>query len=321
MEIGFIRIYQILSASKCFFQDECFSCDGKQAEPGRSGMRVTDIGGNEGGCECVTPPWRTPEFWDRRASSFAEHDKDSGFADSFMKLIEMEPEWTVLDVGSATGTLAIPLAKRAKSITALDFSGKMLDLLRKRRDDAGIDNIRTVHGRWEDDWKSLGIIPHNVVVASRSMPLGPALNAIAKLSEYAVKRVYVAVAAGDGPRDRRVYQAIDREFAPPSHYGEINLMLSQLGFYARNAFIAYDDTSSYTDHDEAFVTLKQSISGISTQEEEKLKAFLRHSLVLKDGRWRLFPLREIRWAVIWWDKNPVNVIIGNYVEGGLVTGC
>ncbi len=265
-------------------------------------MQVTYSGNEKDPSWGEPPPWRTPEFWDRRASSFAEHDKGSGYADAFMKIIAMEPDWTVLDVGSATGTLAIPLAKKAKSITALDFSSKMLALLRKRCDDSGIDNIRTVHGRWEDDWQSLGIIPHDVVIASRSMPLGSARAAIAKLNEYARKRVYVVVAAGNGPRDRRVYEAIGREFTPPPHYGEINLMLAQQGFSAGNAFISYQDTSSYGTHEEAFEFLKRSIPDISMREEEMLKAFLRQSLVLKDGRWKLYPVREIRWAVIWWDK-------------------
>lgn len=252
------------------------------------------------------PPWRTPEFWDQRASSFAEHDKGSGYADTFMKIIEMESDWTVLDVGSAAGTLGIPLAQKAKSITALDFSSKMLELLQQRCDNSGIDNIRTVHGRWEDDWNSLGIIPHDVVIASRSMPLGSARAAIAKLNEYARKRVYVVVAAGEGPRDSRVYEAIGREFRPPSHYGEINMMLAQQGLSAGNAFISYEDTSNYKSPEEAFDSLKRSIPEISTQEEEKLYSYLRHSLVLKDGRWKLNPVRVIRWAVIWWDKKPVD---------------
>lgn len=248
------------------------------------------------------PPWRTPGFWDQRASSFAEHDKGSGYADAFMKIIDMESDWSVLDVGSATGTLAIPLAGKARCITALDFSSKMLEVLRQRCDDSGIGNIRTVHGRWEDDWGSLGIIPHDVAIASRSMPLGAARTAIAKLDEYARKRVYVVVAAGKGPRDSRVYEAIGREFAPPSHYGEINMLLAQQGLCVGNAFISYQDTSSYENHAEAFESLKRSIPEISTQEEEKLKAFLRQNLVHREGRWKLYPIREIRWAVIWWDK-------------------
>ena len=265
-------------------------------------MQVTYSGKDKDPGWGEPPPWRTPEFWDRRASSFAEHDQGSGYADAFMKIIAMEPDWTVLDVGSATGTLALPLAGNAKSITALDFSSKMLEVLRQRCDEADIHNISTVHGRWEDDWDRLGITPHDVAIASRSMPLGSARAAIAKLNEYTRKRVYVVVAAGNGPRDRRVYEAIGREFTPPPHYGEINLMLAQQGLSAGNAFISYQDTSSYGTHAEAFEFLKRSLPEISPQEEEMLQDFLRKSLVLKGGRWSLYPVREIRWAVIWWDK-------------------
>lgn len=266
-------------------------------------MQVTRLGKVNDPGWGEPPPWRTPEFWDRRASSFAVHDTKSGYAEAFMEIVDLEPDWSVLDVGSATGTLAIPLAGKAQSITALDFSSKMLEVLRRRCDDSDIGNIRTVHGRWEDDWDSLGINPHDVAIASRSMPSGSARAAIAKLNKYARKRVYVVVAAGNGPRDRRVYEAIGRDFNPPPHYGEINLMLAQQGFSAGNAFISYQDTSSYGTHAEAFEFLKRSIPEISPQEEEMLQDFLRQSLVLKGGRWKLYPVREIRWAVIWWDTD------------------
>ncbi len=39
-----------------------------------------------------------------------------------MDKIKIDSDSAVLDVGCGTGTLAIPLAKKTKSVTALDFS-------------------------------------------------------------------------------------------------------------------------------------------------------------------------------------------------------
>ncbi|RUM40533.1 MAG: class I SAM-dependent methyltransferase, partial [Desulfobulbus sp.] len=60
--------------------------------------------------------------WDRKAESFATRATHSVYTERFLALLSPRPEWSVLDIGCGPGTLAIPLARRVKTITALDFS-------------------------------------------------------------------------------------------------------------------------------------------------------------------------------------------------------
>ena len=49
----------------------------------------------------------------------------------------------VVDLGSGSGQLTLDLARHAASVTAVDFSGVMLDLLAERAADAGLGNVDT----------------------------------------------------------------------------------------------------------------------------------------------------------------------------------
>jgi len=60
-------------------------------------------------------------------------DKDD-YISKMLNRIEVKPEWTVLDIGCGPGTLTVPLAKKVKSITALDISSEMLKFLKINAD-------------------------------------------------------------------------------------------------------------------------------------------------------------------------------------------
>ena len=62
--------------------------------------------------------------------------------------MHLEPDYTILDL-ACTGRLSIPIAKKVKSVTAIDQSGGMLALL-KRTCERRMDNITCLQKRWED---------------------------------------------------------------------------------------------------------------------------------------------------------------------------
>jgi len=119
--------------------------------------------------------------WDRRAAGFAERNLDSPFVAQFLSRLQVEPEWSVLDVGCGPGTLAIPLARQVRRITALDYSAAMLDELGKRARQESLTNIRTIQGSWDDDWQKLSIARHDIAIASRSLSVDNLADALRKL--------------------------------------------------------------------------------------------------------------------------------------------
>jgi 2-polyprenyl-3-methyl-5-hydroxy-6-metoxy-1,4-benzoquinol methylase len=102
---------------------------------------------------------RDQEHWNRRAPLFAQivqaNDNDD-YVGPFLRIVNAQPEWSVLDVGCGAGTLASPLAKMVRQVTAIDFSPAMIALLEEHnepREFAMLQRIwragRTTGGPWE----------------------------------------------------------------------------------------------------------------------------------------------------------------------------
>src|SRR5215472_8049260 len=134
---------------------------------------------------------RSPEFWDQRAPSFVRHVSESDYSEQFIEIMRPEADWTVLDIGSGAGTLALPLASRVCHVTALDFSPVMVDLLLADCHQRGITNVSPLLGSWADDWSALGIEKHHIAIASRSMIVEDPRAAFEKLNTMATQRVFV----------------------------------------------------------------------------------------------------------------------------------
>ncbi len=225
------------------------------------------------------------------------------YAARFLAIIKPKPQWTVLDMGCGSGTLAIPLARRTKTVTAVDFSPKMLSMLDERCRAEGIRNIITVEGRWEDDWRKIGICPsYDLAIASRSMVVDDLRGSIAALNNVARKRVCIVTIIGDGPYDRRLFDAVGRSLNLGPDYIYNYNMLYQMGICANVAFIEETRNRMYASREEAFAGMHWMFNHLSIQEEERLQAYLEEHLVPRNGYWRLSYEKVVKWAVIWWDK-------------------
>lgn len=60
----------------------------------------------------------------------------------------MQPGMTALDIGSGTGTFTIPFAGEYASVTSLDISAPMQDMVRQRAEQAQLHNIEYLLGNW-----------------------------------------------------------------------------------------------------------------------------------------------------------------------------
>ncbi len=245
----------------------------------------------------------TPSFWDKRAPEFSKQlAAKTEYAEDLIRFMQLQPHWSVLDVGCGCGTLALPLAKRVASITALDFSPTMLELLQQGCAERGVENITTIHGRWEDDWDSLGVGCHDVAISSRSLGVSDLPAALGKLDQAARRKVYVTAMVGGGPHDRRIYQAINRPFANGPDYIYIYNILYEMGIYANVSFITNTVWNSYADLDEAMAVTATKMGELTADESTRLQEYLTAELVSYQGRLRLPEPRVIRWAIIYWDK-------------------
>ncbi len=247
-------------------------------------------------------PAGSADFWDGRASEFSRYAASTGYADRFIALMDIDPDWTVLDMACGGGTLAIPLSRRVKSVTAVDFSSNMLDIVTWRCSRSGITNVKTVQARWEDDWESLGIGLHDVAIASRSLIGEDVRGLIGKLDRAARKDVYISTVVGDGPFDRRLFEATGRQFKPGYDYIYYYNLLYEMGIRAGVAFIAEEHRNGWGSHEEAMGDQRWMFRGMTGDEERKVSAYLKEQLVRTDDGWKLPYSRNCSWAVMWWSK-------------------
>lgn len=241
-------------------------------------------------------------FWNRRAPSFARHAAETTYPQEFIRIMNPEPHWTVFDMACGGGTLAVPLARQVRGVTAVDFSDKMLDIVNEKCREEGISNVRTVNARWEDDWEGHNIGMHDVVVASRSLVVDDLRSALLKLDGLARERVYVSTIVGDGPFDRRLFDALERPLIMGPDYIYNYNLLYQMGIHAHLTFIVEKSNKTFESHDDAVNSIRWMLDNVSPEEEKKLRRYLQQHLVPVGERWRLDYDRVIKWAVMWWCK-------------------
>ncbi len=254
------------------------------------------------------PALRNLKSWDKRAPDFARHVAASEYVGQFLRIMKPEPHWTVLDIGCAAGTLAVPLAPSVQRITALDPSTVMLSLLKDRCREQNIRNIKIVNGRWEDDWDQLGIGIHDVALASRSLVTDDLKAAIDKLQRHARKRVYISTLVDDGPYDRRIVEAVGRKFCHGADYILVYNLLRKLGIFANVSFTTSRHEKTFTDIEDAINSMRWMIREMTSDEEKRLRKYVAKTLVRENGGWRMPYQQIVRWAVLWWEVENVDIL-------------
>jgi SAM-dependent methyltransferase len=267
---------------------------------------------------CGTSPWKglsSKELWDKRADKFNKRidnvksdgeklDKDD-YISKMLARIETSPEDTVLDIGCGPGTLAIPLAKRVKSVTGLDISTEMLKYLKENADKSGLSNINYINCSWDDAIVGKDVEPHDIVVASRSLGPMDLKESMLKLASTAKKAVYFTLPVVHLPFDWEVYQAIGRNERKHPSYIYVFNTLYQMGINANLEILNSRIRVKFSSIEEAMDDLQWRTTPFTDAEKEKLKKYLEGKFAeQKDAP--LFRHEGFsKWALIWW-KVPEN---------------
>ncbi len=249
--------------------------------------------------------WRNkgPKEWDGKATSFATRNKSAAYIDLFLALLPLEPTMSVLDVGSGPGTLAIPIAGKVETVTAIDFSVGMLEALNKIASEENICNIKTLHCAWEDDWQAKGIRPHDIALASRAMGVENLEMALKKIDTYATRYVFLSDRIGETPFDVEAFRAVGRPFAAgPDYIYTVNILYT-LGIHPNISVLTLDRETPFNSMEEAIRSYSWMFNDITTDEMVALENYLQKQIVKREnGQITLLRQAPPRWAVIWWQK-------------------
>ena len=169
-------------------------------------------------------------YWNKRATTFTR-DATSDYERWLLDLLALEAGEEVLDMGCATGTLAVPLARAGHRVHGCDFAEAMLAILDER---AAAEHLPiTSHLlAWEDDWEAAGLGTDSVDVAfaSRSLMAEAVGPFVAKLDSAARSRAAVVVPASLLPsRDPRLLTYLGRTAKRPRVVRDVTRALAAMG--------------------------------------------------------------------------------------------
>ena len=208
---------------------------------------------------------------------------------------------TFLDVGAGCGTLAIPLSKAGKSVTALDSSPAMIRLLSEEIKKKRLKNIKPIHSAWGE----VEIKPHDVIICA-NVPelLKDSKTFLKEANEFARKAVFL-IEGADPHADKFYYKELypllfNKPFLPRADYLKTYTDLHSRGIFANIEMIEYSFDQPFDDMNEALEFWKEYIGIVTGEHDEKIKNFLKDKLErFKDGLIARFQKKS---AVIWWKK-------------------
>lgn len=241
--------------------------------------------------------------WDKKAPSFSQKTKDSVYARRVVEQIPVSSATSILDIGAGSGALAIPLAHKARHLTAIDYSQGMIDQLQAEAKAQSLHNIECHTCAWEDDWQARGIEPHDICIASRSIGVQDLARALKKINNFAQQQVFITDRINPTPFDKEAFKAIKRPFqAGPDYIFSLNMLYS-FGIHPEMRIIEFDKETQFKNLDAAVDSFEWMFHGMTALEKERLHDYLGERIIAETPD--QITIRQgspHRWALISWKK-------------------
>ncbi len=236
------------------------------------------------------------EAWDEKAPSMNKRVHKSIYNEQFLEKLDLEEINSLLDVGCGVGNLSLRLAGKLDEVYCLDYSSKMLDILKQNAKEKNISNINTINKSWYDSWDD---VPNaDLVIASRSMEVKDMKEALTKLNNKANKKVVISYKKGGSFVSDEILEVLQRDIIKKPDYIYVLNILYQMGINASVNFIQSEGRSTiYTSKEKFIQSVSWSIDGFSNEEVKRLENYY-DSVDLSKKRGEEFA----QWAMISWDK-------------------
>ncbi len=240
-------------------------------------------------------------YWDKCASNYNENAPQMAeLTQNQLSRIQLQPDDTVLEVGAGNGRLTIPLAKRVRTVTALEPSKNMLGFLKSNAQNSDVQNIQCINKSLEDLDLEECACSFDVVIASFSLFMLDMEKALSNMNSLASKRVYLFLSASKWLDDEELQKLVHHESASLwADYVYVYNVLYDLGVTANVDIWPHISKQGYNSLEEA-VSRFSEIYSIPSTKEDALKAYLQRNLVEENGKFWI--VRKRKAAMVWWTK-------------------
>ena len=209
----------------------------------------------------------------------------------------------ILDIGAGPGTYAIPLAKKGCTVTVVEPSPVMRELLAARMNEEKITTITVIPKRWEDVGPEELGAPFDAVIASFSLTMMDMAAALRKMHAACSGTVHLWWFLTEP-----TWAQVNRDLWPHLHGGSFPgeptadwlwQILYEMGIYAGIEPETYVSQSRYATVDEAVEEFRQRLNCSTPAHEETVRNYL-HAVLRKNGDGLLLG-DGTRSAHIWWN--------------------
>lgn len=243
-------------------------------------------------------------YWDRRAGTFHRMTQ-AGLApdDPVRALLEqLVGAGSLLDVGAGTGRYALPLARIAGRVTAIEPSAGMRSYLEAAVAEQGLGTITVV----PETWEAARVEPHDVALVSHVLyPIADVVPFIRKV-DAASRRACVVVLRVEqlGAGIEAVWREVWGTSRPPEPtFLDLYNLLFAMGIRANAQIIPFGSSHQGATLDEAL----QQVRGLLflPEDDPRLERVVRPRLadvlVRRGDHWAWNEQRHA--ALIWWTKS------------------
>jgi len=214
----------------------------------------------------------------------------------------IRPGSTIMDIGAGPGTLAIPLSKIARCVTAVEPSMEMIYHLKKNAQKFGITNINYINKKWEDVMPFEDTNVHDFLIASYPLYMLDIKAALFKMVQLASRGICLFTFVGDPYWDySEIWPELhDEEYDIGPDYIYIYNLLQDMGIYANVDIENIEHIHNFDNLQDATEFWRKNLDVSSEKDEHIIRSYLSENLIEEGGG--LWSKHYMKSAMIWWEN-------------------
>lgn len=246
---------------------------------------------------------KKPKNWDNEADKFSKISRGDEYRENLFSKMKISKEDTILDLGCGEGSITIPLAKKAKNVTAIDSSKRMLEILESKCKNQSITNVKIIKEDLEDvTLDELG--NYDIVLLSRSVSGIYKINeTLSTINNIANKYVYITIFGPNNMKfEKDFYNLIGNEdFSFPPYDYLFNILIN-MEIYPNIENLEIKTISSYKSIEDAMNNGKWNLDNLTKEEKNQLQDYLKKNLSKNKNGKLEHPDDKRDWILFWWKK-------------------